>query len=36
MRLFFLRDLHSICIFTDAAIKSELLTFIFQSDFLRI
>ena len=36
MRLFFLRDLHSVCIFIDAAIKSELLTFIFQSDFLRI
>ena len=35
MRLVLLRDLHFICIFIDE-IKSELLTFIFQSDIVRI
>ena len=35
MGLVLLRDLHSICIFIDA-IKSDLLTFIFQSDIVRL
>ena len=35
MGLVLLRDFHAICIFIDA-IKSDLLTFIFQSDIVRI
>ena len=35
MRLALLRDLHFTWIFTDAT-KSELLTFIFQNDIVRI